>query len=103
TEDQIDLLPFILKGTFADIIPNGTEKGSIQLYHTKRFDDEYKGFSHIIYDARGKGTRIIWRKKKAPKGSTRKTNEKLLDLLKRWTSDGYFDKKRTGLDIYKAL
>jgi len=103
TEDQLDLLPYILNCSFADIIPNGTEKGNIQLYHTKRIDDEYKGFSHIIYDATGEGTRVIWRKKKAPKGSTRKTNEKLLDLLKRWTSDGYFDKKRTGLDIYKAL
>ncbi|MEC3879760.1 hypothetical protein [Parapedobacter sp. 10938] len=103
TEDQLDLLPYILRCSFGDIIPNSTEKGSIQLYHTKRIDDEYKGFSHIIYDAAGKGTRIIWQKKKAPKGSTRKTNEKLLDVLKRWIDDGYFDKKRTALEIYKKL
>lgn len=103
TEDQLDLLPFILNCKFSDIIPNGTEKGSIHLYHTKRFDNEYKGFSHIIYDDAGKGTRIIWQKKNPPKGSTRKTNEKLLDLLKEWVNDGYFDKKRTSLDIYKLL
>lgn len=101
TEDQLDLLPYLLSCTFNQLIPNGTDKGNIQLYHTKRIDDDHKGFSHITYDAAGNGTRIIWRKKKAPKGSTRKTNEKLLELLRGWIDNGYFDKKRTALEIYK--
>ena len=103
TEDQIDLLPFILNCSFSQIILNGTEKGNIQLYHTKRVNDDHKGFSHIIYDATGNGTRMIWRKKKAPKGSTRKTNEKLLELLRGWVGNGYFDKKRTALEICKKV
>jgi len=103
TEDQLDLLPFILRCTFREIIPNGTPKGNIQLYHTQRIDDDYKGFSHITYASTGEGTRIIWKKKKAPKGSTRKTNDKLLNLLKQWAGSGYFAKKRTGLEIYKEI
>ena len=71
------------------------------MYHTKRIDDEHKGGSHIIYDATGEGTLVIWRKKKAPKGSTRKTNRKLLEWLIGWIDNGYFDKKRTALEIYK--
>jgi len=104
TEDQLDLLPFILRCTFREIIPNGTPKGNIQLYHTKLIDDEYKGFSHITYAAAtDEGTRIIWKKKKAPKGSFRKTNEELLGLLTQWTRSGYFDEKRTSLEIYKKI
>lgn len=103
-EDQIDLLPYILNCTFSTVIPNGTEPGNIQLYHTKAIDDaSYKGFSHIIYSDQGEGTRIIWRKKKAAKGSTRKTNQELLVLLKRWIDEGYFEQKRTALEIYKRL
>lgn len=103
TEDQLDLLPYLLSCTFKQLIPNGTEKGNIQLYHTKRIDDDHKGFSHIIYDATGNGTRIISQKKKAPKGSTRKTNEQLLELLRGWVCNGYFDRKRTALEIYKKV
>jgi hypothetical protein len=103
TEDQLDLLPFILNCSFGDIIPDGTEKGNIQLYHAKQIDDDYKGFSHITYAPTGEGTRIIWKKKKAPKGSTRKTNESLLDLLKLLVKNGYFDEKRNGLEIYKKI
>lgn len=62
-EDQIDLLPYILNCTFSKIIPNGTELGNIQLYHTKAVNDAgYKGFSHIIYADQGEGTCIIWKK-----------------------------------------
>lgn len=103
-EDQIDLLPYILNCIFTEIIPNDTESGNIQLYHTKAMDDEiYKGFSHIIYSDQGEGTRIIWRKKKAAKGSTRKTNQELLVLLKRWIEEGYFEQKRGALEIYKRF
>ncbi|TJZ53594.1 hypothetical protein FAZ15_16295 [Sphingobacterium olei] len=103
-EDQIDLLPYILGCPFSKIIPNSTEPGNIQLYHTGGIPDEgYKGFSHIVYSPSGEGTRIIWKKKNAPKGSTRKTNKALLDLLKRWIIEGYFDQKRDALEIYKKL
>ena len=108
TEDQLDLLPYLLSCTFRQLIPNDTKPGDIHLYHTKRIDDDpkhvdnaYKGFSHIIYDATGKGTRIIWRKKKAAKGSFRKTNDTLLKLLTDWINDGYFDTQQTALEIYK--
>lgn len=103
-EDQIDLLPYILNCTFTEIIPNDTEPGNIQLYQTKAIDNAtYKGFSHIIYSDQGEGTRIIWRKQKAPKGSTRKTNLELLALLKIWIDEGYFEQKRAALEIYKIL
>ncbi|TJZ53592.1 hypothetical protein FAZ15_16275 [Sphingobacterium olei] len=103
-EDQIDLLPYILKCPFSKIIPNGTAPGNIQLYHTGGIPDEgYKGFSLIVYSPSGEGTRIIWKKKNAPKGSTRKTNRYLLDLLKLWIIEGYFDQKRDALEIYKKL
>lgn len=103
TEDQLDLLPFILKCTHRDLIPNGTSPGNIQLHHTKRIDDDYKGFSHITYAPTGEGTCIIWKKKKAPKGSTRKTNETLFGLLTSWIADGYFDLQRDGLEIYDGI
>lgn len=103
-EDQIDLLPYILGCTFNDLMPDDTEAGEIQLFHTKAIDDtEYKGFSHIIYSPDGKGTRIIWKKRKVPKGSMRKTNRGLLELLKRWIADGYFDDRRDALEIFKKL
>ncbi|TYR36326.1 hypothetical protein FXV77_10485 [Sphingobacterium phlebotomi] len=103
-ENQIDLLPYILNCTFTEIIPNDTERSNIQLYHTKAIDDaSYKGFSHIIYSYQGEGTRVLWRKQKAPKGSTRSTNLELLALLKRWIDEGYFEQKRAALEIYKKL
>lgn len=103
-EDQIDLLPYILNCTFSKIIPNGTEPGNIQLYHTKAIDDTtHKGFSHIIYSDQGEGTRIIWKKLKAPKGSTRKTKQELLAYLQTWINNGYFDQKQDALEIYKRL
>lgn len=103
-EDQIDLLPYLLNCPFSTIIVNGTPSGNIHLHHTKKInEDDYKGFSHIIYSENGRGTRIIWKKKQAPQGSTRKTNEPLLALLKQWVIDGYFDQKRNALEIYKRL
>jgi len=103
-EDQIDLLPYILNCTFSAIIPNGTEPGNIQLYHTKAVDDaDYKGFSHIVYSDQGDCTRIIWKKPKAPKGSTRRTNQQLFALLKTWIDEGYFGQERNALEIYKRL
>lgn len=103
-EDQIDLLPFLLDCPFSKIIVNGTKAGNIQLFHTKAIDEDgYKGFSHITYSEKGEGTRIIWKKKNAPKGSTRKTNKPLLELLKFWIEQGYFDKKVSGLEIFKRL
>ncbi|MBE8719341.1 hypothetical protein [Sphingobacterium pedocola] len=103
-EDQIDLLPYILGCPFSKIIPNGTQPGNIQLYHTGGIPDHgYKGFSHIVYFPSGEGIRIIWKKKNAPKGSTRKTNKGLLDLLKRWIEKKFFNKKRDGLEIYKKI
>lgn len=103
-EDQIDLLPHLLQCPFSRIIPNGTAPGNIHLHHTKRIDEDgYKGFSHIVYSATGTGTRVIWKKKNAPVGSTRKTNKKLLDLLITWIDEGYFDQKRTALELYNRL
>lgn len=103
-EDQLDLLPFLLDCSFSKIIVNGTEAGNIQLYHTKAIDEDgYKGFSHIKYSKKGGGTRIIWKKKNAPKGSTRKTNKPLLELLKFWIEQGYFDQQVSGLEIFKRL
>lgn len=103
-EDQLDLLPFLLQCPFSKIIVNGTKAGNVQLYHTKAIDeDDYKGFSHIIYSEKGEGTRIIWKKKNAPKGSTRKTNKPLLELLKVWIEQGYFDRQVSALEIFNNL
>ncbi|MCY4779366.1 hypothetical protein ORI89_06875 [Sphingobacterium sp. UT-1RO-CII-1] len=103
-EDQIDLLPYLLDCPFSRILINSTPPGDIHLHYTKKIKEEgYKGFSHIIYDMNGDGTRIIWKKKQAPKGTTRKTNEPLLALLKQWIADGYFDQKQNALEIYKKL
>ena len=103
-EDQIDLLPYLLDCPFSRIIINGTPSGNIHLHHTKKInEDGYKGFSHIIYSEDGDGTRVIWKKKQAPKGTTRKTNESLLAMLKQWVADGYFDQNQNALEIYKKL
>jgi len=103
-EDQINLLPFLLQCPFSKIIVNGTKAGNVHLYHTKAIDeDDYKGFSHITYSEKGEGTRIIWKKKNAPKGSTRKTNKPLLELIKFWIEQGYFDQQVSGLEIFKRL
>lgn len=103
-EDQLDLLPYLLDCPFSKILINDTPSGNISLHHCKKIDiDEYKGFSHIIYNENGQGTRIIWKKKQAPKGTTRKTNEALLTELKKWVSEGYFDQKQYALEIYKKL
>lgn len=103
-EDQLDLLPFLLQCPFSKIIVNGTKAGNVQLYHTKAInEDDYKGFSHIIYSEKGAGTRIIWKKKNAPKGSTRKTNKPLLELLKVWIEQGYFDRQVSALEIFNNL
>src|SRR5690606_42064735 len=65
---------------------------------------EDTGLSNITSSAaRDQGTRIIWKKKNAPKCSFRKTNEELLGLLTQWTRSGYFDEKRTSLEIYKKI
>ncbi|MDR6735730.1 hypothetical protein J2X77_002601 [Sphingobacterium sp. 2149] len=83
---------------------NGTKDANIQLHHTKAIDEDgYKGFSHIIYSEKGEGTRIIWKKKNAPKGSTRKTNRPLLELLKTWIEQSYFDRQVNALEIFKRL
>ncbi|WP_293953622.1 MULTISPECIES: hypothetical protein [unclassified Sphingobacterium] len=59
------------KCPFSKIIVNGTKDANIQLHHTKAIDEDgYKGFSHIIYSEKGEDTRIIWKKKNAPKRST---------------------------------
>ena len=50
-----------------------------------------------------KSTRIIWKKKQARKGSTRKTNAALLASLKQWVADGYFNQNQNALEIYKKL
>ncbi|WP_146191109.1 DUF2797 domain-containing protein [Sphingobacterium athyrii] len=103
-EDQLDLLPFILECPFSKIFVNDTQSGNIQLYHTKNIDEDgYKGFSHIVYSPNGDGTRIIWKKKNAPKGSTRKTNKAILALLKNWIDQGYFEQKRDALEIFKKI
>lgn len=64
------------------------------------YNASYKGFSHITYSDQGEGTRILWRKQKAPKGSTRRTNRELLALLKHWIDEGYFEQKRAAREIY---
>lgn len=103
-EDQLDLLPFLLHCPFSKILVNGTEPGNIMLYHTQEIDEDgYQGFSHIVYSETGQGTRIIWKKKNAPKGSTRKTNKPVLEILKGWIEQSYFDQKRDALDIFKKL
>lgn len=103
-EDQLDLLPFLLQCPFSKIILNGTKAGNVHLYHTKAIDEDgYKGFSHIKYSKKGEGTRIIWKKKNAVKGSTRKTNKPLLELLKFWIEKGYFDQQVSALEIFKRL
>ncbi|WP_164111813.1 MULTISPECIES: hypothetical protein [Sphingobacterium] len=103
-EDQIDLLPYLLDCPFSRIIVNGTPSGNIHLHHTKEInEDGYKGFSHIIYNENGEGTRVIWKKKQAPKGTTRKTNQSLLAMLKQWVADGYFNRNQNALEIYKKL
>ncbi|NPE48516.1 hypothetical protein [Sphingobacterium prati] len=103
-EDQLDLLPFLLRCPFSKILVNGTKAGNVQLYHTKAIDEDgYKGFSHIIYPEKGEGTRIIWKKNNAPKGSTRKTNKPLLELLKTWIEQSYFDRQVNALEIFKRL
>lgn len=103
-EDQLDLLPYLLDCPFSRILINDTPPGDIHLHHCKKIDqDEYKGFSHIIYNENGQGMRIIWKKKQVPKGTTRKTNEALLTILKKWVSEGYFDQNQYALEIYKKL
>ncbi len=59
------------KCPFSKIIVNGTKDANIQSHRTKAIDEDgHKGFSHIIYSEKGEDTRIIWKKKNAPKRST---------------------------------
>lgn len=103
-EEQIDLLPNLLGCPFSYLFINETPADNIHLHYTKDIDDdEYKGFSHIIYSPEGKGTRIIWKKPKAEKGSFRKNNNALLALLTQWVEEGFFDQKKTALECYKEL
>lgn len=60
-------------------------------------------FSHIIYSEKGEGTRTIWKRKNARKGSTRKTDRPLLELLKTWIEQSYFDRQVNALEIFKRL
>jgi len=102
--DQVDLLPYLLNCPFSDLFSNNCPKGNIQLFHTQKIGtDEEIGFSHIIYDSNGKGTRIIWTKKKNQKGSFRKTNKDLLDFLKKWLDEGILDLPTPSIDICKKL
>lgn len=102
--DQVDLLPYLLNCYFSDLFPNNCPKGNIQLFHSQKINtDEEKGFSHIIYDSKGKGTRIIWTKKINQKGSFRKTNKDLLDLLIKWIDEGILDLPTPSIDIWKKL
>lgn len=102
--DQVDLLPYLLNCYFSDIFSNNCPKGNIQLFHSQKIDnDEEIGFSHITYDSTGKGTRIIWTTKKNQKGSFRKTNEYVLDLLKKWIYEGILDLPTASIDIWKKL
>lgn len=102
--DQVDLLPYLLNCSFSDLFSNNCPKGAIQLFHSQKIDtDEEIGFSHIIYDSNGKGTRIIWTKKKNLKGSFRKTNNDLLDFLKQWVEKGVLDLPSSSIDIWKKL
>lgn len=101
-EDQLDLLPYLLDCPFSRIFVNDTAADNIHLHHTKEIDDdEFKGFSHIVYSSEGKGTRVIWKKGIAAKGSFRKTNDALLDVLIQWVNEGFFDQQKTALDCYK--
>lgn len=102
--DQLDLLPYLLNCHFSDLFLNNSPKGSIQLFHSQEIDtDEKIGFSHIIYDNNGKGTRVIWTKKKNQKGSFRKTNKDLLALLEQWIDGRVFDLPTPSIDIWKKL
>ncbi|QQD12359.1 nuclear transport factor 2 family protein [Sphingobacterium sp. UDSM-2020] len=102
--DQVDLLPYLLNCYFSDLFPNNCPKGNIQLFHSQKINtDEEKGFSHIIYDSKGKGTRIIWTKKINQKGSFRKTNKDLLDLLIKWIDEGILDLPTPSINIWKKL
>lgn len=103
-EDQLDLLPHLLQCHFSRILSNDTTASNIQLHHAAQFNDkEFKGYTHIIYDANGNGTRVIWKKKIAPKGSSRKTNMPLMKFLKTWIAQGYFNEERDALQIYNKL
>ncbi|TCR13953.1 hypothetical protein EDF67_10156 [Sphingobacterium sp. JUb78] len=102
--DQVDLLPYLLNCYCTDVYANDCPKGNIQLFHSQKIEnDEEKGFSHIIYDNNGKGTRIIWTKKINQKGSFRKTNKNLLDLLIKWIDEGVLDLPTPSIDIWKKL
>lgn len=102
--DQVDLLPYLLNCPFSDLFSNNCPKGAIQLFHSQKIDtDEEIGFSHIIYDSNGKGTRIIWTKKKNQKGSFRKTNKDLLDLIKKWIDEVILDLPTPSINILKKL
>lgn len=102
--DQVDLLPYLLNCPFSDLFSNNCPKGNIQLFHSQKIDtDEEIGFSHIIYDSNGKGTRIIWTKKKNQKGAFRKTNKELLDLLIKWIDEGILDLPTPSINIWKKL
>ncbi len=102
--DQVDLLPYLLNCYFSDLFSNNCPKGNIQLFHSQKINtDEEKGFSHITYDNNGKGTRIIWTKKKNEKGAFRKTNKNLIDLLIKWINEGILDLPTSSIDIWKKL
>lgn len=102
--DQVDLLPYSLNCYFSDLFSNNCPKGNIQLFHSQKINtDEEKGFSHITYDNNGKGTRIIWKKKINQKGSFRKTNKNLLDLLIKWIDESILDLPTSSIDIWKKL
>ncbi|MEJ5148468.1 nuclear transport factor 2 family protein [Sphingobacterium sp. MYb388] len=102
--DQVDLLPYLLNCYFSDLFSNNCPKGNIQLFHSQKINtDEEKGFSHITYDNNGKGTRIIWTKKINQKGSFRKTNKNLLDLLIKWIDESILDLPTSSIDIWKKL
>lgn len=102
--DQVDLLPYLLNCYFSDLFSNNCPKGNIQLFHSQKINTgEEKGFSHITYDNNGKGTRIIWTKKINQKGSFRKTNKDLLDLLIKWIDESILDLPTPSIDIWKKL
>lgn len=102
--DQVNLLPYLLNCYCTDLYSNDCPKGNIQLFYSQKIEnDEEKGFSHIIYDSNGKGTRIIWTKKKNEKGAFRKTNKNLLDLLIKWIDEGILDLPTSSIDIWKKL
>lgn len=102
--DQIDLLPYLLNTKFSNLFSNDCPKGNIQLFHSQKIEtDEEVNFSHIIYDSKGKGTRVIWTKKKNQKGSFRKTNKRLLNLLEEWIDNGVFDLPIPSIDIWNKL